>query len=132
MVNATFAHQKQRRGVSLCTRQMWHLPSLHEIYSSVFTNECDIFERRKLNSCKSINLNNNIYSNSETSIKQRPKDWQKHLFAITRFRYIELLFHIIYYNWICRLDTSRPLGERSEPFLAAKRPTARGPASRTI
>ena len=23
-----------------------------------------------------------------------------------------------------RLDTSRPLGERSEPFLAAKRPTA--------
>ena len=24
----------------------------------------------------------------------------------------------------CRLATSRPLGERSEPFLAAKRPTA--------
>ena len=36
-----------------------------------------------------------------------------------------------------RLATSRPLGERSEPFLAAKRPTAsdeveRGPSSRSV
>ena len=27
-----------------------------------------------------------------------PGDWQN-LFPITRFRYIEVLFHIFYYNW---------------------------------
>ena len=33
-------------------------------------------------------------------------------------------------TWPGRLATSRPLGERSEPFLAAKRPTASGEVAR--
>ena len=29
---------------------------------------------------------------------QGPRDWQN-VFAITTFRYIEVLFHIFYYSW---------------------------------
>ena len=33
----------------------------------------------------------------EPRYNEVPRDWQN-VFAITRFRYIELLFHIFYYN----------------------------------
>ena len=36
MVNATFVYQKTR-GIYKMTRQIWHLPCLPYIYSSVFT-----------------------------------------------------------------------------------------------
>ena len=34
----------------------------------------------------------------EPRYNERSRDWQI-LFAITRFRYIEVLFHIFYYYW---------------------------------
>ena len=35
---------------------------------------------------------------SGTQFKEKPRDWQN-LFAITRFRYIEVIFHIFHYHW---------------------------------
>ena len=37
-------------------------------------------------------------STVEPRYNKGPRDWQN-LFAITRFRYIEVLFHIFYYYW---------------------------------
>ena len=34
----------------------------------------------------------------EPRFNEVPRDWQK-MFAITRFRCIEVLFHIFYYYW---------------------------------
>ena len=34
----------------------------------------------------------------EPRYNEVPRDWQN-VFAITRFRYIEVLFHIFYYYW---------------------------------
>ena len=37
-------------------------------------------------------------STVELRYNKGPRDWQK-LFATTRFRYIEVIFHIVYYYW---------------------------------
>ena len=34
----------------------------------------------------------------EPPYNEGPRDWQN-MFAITRFRYVEVLFHIFYYCW---------------------------------
>ena len=39
-----------------------------------------------------------MYDIVESRYNVRPRDWQN-LFATTRFRYIEVLFHIFYFDW---------------------------------
>ena len=58
---------------------------------------------RKLHICpKVIKMGSTIGHTIDYVVEPRynegPRDWQN-LFAITRFRYIEVLFHIFYYDW---------------------------------
>ena len=43
-------------------------------------------------------LNPGVISIVEPRYNEGPRDWQINMFAITRFRYIEVLFHIFYYD----------------------------------
>ena len=47
--------------------------------------------------CSISNLNARL-NTVESRYNEVPIDWQ-HLFAITKFRYVEVLFHIFYYFW---------------------------------
>ena len=39
-----------------------------------------------------------MHDTVEPRYNEGPRDWQN-VFAITRFRYIKVLFHIFYYYW---------------------------------
>ena len=43
-----------------------------------------------------------VFYTAEPRKKERPRDWQK-LFAITRFRFFEVFFHIFYYYGVNKI-----------------------------
>ena len=47
---------------------------------------------------KGVTLALQMAGTVDPQCNEGPRDWQN-LFAITRFRYIEVLFHIFYYYW---------------------------------
>ncbi len=66
----------------------------------VYTLQLNVFVQKKISCCSRLKFQANlqIHVTVEPRYNEGPRDWQN-MFAISRFRYIEVLFHIFCYYW---------------------------------